>query len=431
MRYPYFKIDAVIEQAASQVMETLAPTLRRMDEITDYNQQKMMAAFNEAGVSESHFAASTGYGYGDRGRDALDVVYAKALGAEDALVRHNFVSGTHALTVALFGVLRPGDTMVSVTGIPYDTLRGVLGITGDGNGSLKEFGIQYEQIDLKDDGTPDYEAMERELKPGIKMVYIQRSRGYSLRPSLFVEDIQRIAEIAKRKAPGCIVMVDNCYGEFVQKTEPTSHGADLMAGSLIKNPGGGIAPTGGYIAGRKDLVESCSYRLTTPGTGREIGATLGNNRELFMGAFHAPHVTGEALKTAAFTAALFQHFGYAVTPRPEEARADIIQAVMLRKQEALVAFCQGIQKGAPVDSFVVPEPWDMPGYDCPVIMAAGAFTLGASIELSADAPLREPYAAWMQGGLNFHSGKLGAMLAAQSMLEQGILFVQPAGDFSS
>lgn len=431
MRYPYFKIDAVIERAASQVMETLAPTLRRMDEITDYNQQKMMAAFNEAGVSESHFAASTGYGYGDRGRDALDVVYAKALGAEDALVRHNFVSGTHALTVALFGVLRPGDTMVSVTGIPYDTLRGVLGITGDGNGSLKEFGIQYEQIDLKDDGTPDYEAMERELKPGIKMVYIQRSRGYSLRPSLFVEDIQRIAEIAKRKAPGCIVMVDNCYGEFVQKTEPTSHGADLMAGSLIKNPGGGIAPTGGYIAGRKDLVESCSYRLTTPGTGREIGATLGNNRELFMGAFHAPHVTGEALKTAAFTAALFQHFGYAVTPRPEEARADIIQAVMLRKQEALVAFCQGVQKGAPVDSFVVPEPWDMPGYDCQVIMAAGAFTLGASIELSADAPLREPYAAWMQGGLNFHSGKLGAMLAAQSMLEQGILFAQPAGDFSS
>ena len=431
MRYPYFKIDTVIERAASQVMETLAPTLRRMDEITDYNQQKMMAAFNEAGVSESHFAASTGYGYGDRGRDALDVVYAKALGAEDALVRHNFVSGTHALTVALFGVLRPGDTMVSVTGIPYDTLRGVLGITGDGNGSLKEFGIQYEQIDLKDDGTPDYEAMERELKPGIKMVYIQRSRGYSLRPSLFVEDIQRIAEIAKRKAPGCIVMVDNCYGEFVQKTEPTSHGADLMAGSLIKNPGGGIAPTGGYIAGRKDLVESCSYRLTTPGTGREIGATLGNNRELFMGAFHAPHVTGEALKTAAFTAALFQHFGYAVTPRPEEARADIIQAVMLRKQEALVAFCQGIQKGAPVDSFVVPEPWDMPGYDCQVIMAAGAFTLGASIELSADAPLREPYAAWMQGGLNFHSGKLGAMLAAQSMLEQGILFAQPAGDFSS
>jgi cystathionine beta-lyase family protein involved in aluminum resistance len=297
----------------------------------------------------------------------------------------------------------------------------VLGITGDGNGSLREFGIHYEQIDLKDDGTPDYEAIAQNLRPDVKMVYIQRSRGYSLRPSLFVEEIERIAKIAKSIAPNCIVMVDNCYGEFVQRDEPTSHGADLMAGSLIKNPGGGIAPTGGYIAGRHDLVESCAYRLTTPGTGREIGATLGNNRELFLGAFHAPHVTGEALKTAVFTAALLEHFGYGVTPKPEEKRADIIQAVLLEKEEALIAFCQGIQKGAPVDSFVVPEPWDMPGYDCQVIMAAGAFTLGASIELSADAPLREPYAAWMQGGLNFHSGKLGAMLAAQSMLEKGFL----------
>jgi len=378
-------------------------------------------------VSESHFVASTGYGYGDRGRDTLDEVYAKALGAEDALVRHNFVSGTHALTVALFGVLRPGDTMLSVTGIPYDTLRGVIGITGNGNdskisdGSLKDFGIHYEQLELKADGTPDYDEIENRVTDKIKMVYIQRSRGYSLRPSLFVEDIERIAKIAKKKAPNCIVMVDNCYGEFVQKDEPTSHGADLMAGSLIKNPGGGVAPTGGYIAGRKDLVESCSYRLTTPGIGREIGATLGNNRELFMGAFHAPHVTGEALKTAAFTAALFSSFGYDVTPKCEEPRADIIQAVLLRKEKALIAFCQGVQKGAPVDSFVVPEPWDMPGYDCKVIMAAGAFTLGASIELSADAPLREPFAAWMQGGLNFDSGRLGAMLAAQSMLEQGQL----------
>lgn len=421
MIHPYFHIDERIRQAADVVMEQLQPVLAEIDKTTEYNQQKMMAAFNEAGISESHFVGSTGYGYGDRGRDALDLVYAKALGAEDALVRHNFVSGTHALTVALFGVLRPGDTMVSVTGIPYDTLRGVLGITGDGNGSLKEFGINYEQIDLKEDGTPDYEAMEAGIRPDVKMVYIQRSRGYSLRPSLFVEEIEKIAEIAKRKAPNCIVMVDNCYGEFVQRDEPTSHGADLMAGSLIKNPGGGIAPTGGYIAGRADLVESCSYRLTTPGTGREIGATLGQNRELFMGAFHAPHVTGEALKTAAFIAALMNYFGFDVTPKATEPRADIIQAVMLEKEDALVAFCQGIQKGAPVDSFVVPEPWDMPGYDCQVIMAAGAFTLGASIELSADAPLREPYAAWMQGGLNFHSGKLGAMLAAQSMLEKGLL----------
>ncbi|WP_353616532.1 methionine gamma-lyase family protein [Clostridium sp. D33t1_170424_F3] len=421
MIYPDFRIDESIQSAAKRAMEKIAPVLVGIDETTDYNQQKMLAAFIEAGVSESHFAASTGYGYGDRGREVLDQVYAKALGAEDALVRYNFVSGTHALTVALFGVLRPGDKMLSVTGLPYDTLRGVIGLTGDGNGTLKEFGIAYEQIDLLPDGAPDYAEMEEQIDPSVKMVYVQRSRGYSLRPSLFVEDIARIAEIAKRKAPGCIVMVDNCYGEFVQRDEPTSHGADLMAGSLIKNPGGGVAPTGGYIAGRKDLVESCSYRLTTPGTGKEIGCTLGNNRELFMGAFHAPHVTGEALKTAAFTAALFNEFGYDVTPKPDEPRADIIQAVLLRREEALVAFCQGVQKGAPVDAFVTPEPWDMPGYDCKVIMAAGAFTLGASIELSADAPLREPYAAWMQGGLNFHSGRLGAMLAAQSMLERGIL----------
>jgi cystathionine beta-lyase family protein involved in aluminum resistance len=421
MLYPYFKIDDTIKEAAAKAAQMAEPAFKKIDEITDYNQQKMMAAFIEAGVSESHFAASTGYGYGDRGRDTLDFVYAKAFGAEDALVRHNFVSGTHALTVALFGVLRPGDTVLSVTGIPYDTLRGVIGLTGDGNGSLKEFGIHYEQMELSDDGTPDYDEMENRINPNIRMVYVQRSRGYSLRPSLFVEDIEKIAGIAKRKAPDCIVMVDNCYGEFVQCEEPISRGADLMAGSLIKNPGGGVAPTGGYIAGRKDLVESCSYRLTTPGIGREIGATLGNNRELFMGAFHAPHVTGEALKTAAFTAALFGLLGYDVTPRHDELRADIIQAVLLRKEEALIAFCQGVQKGAPVDSFVTPEPWDMPGYDCKVIMAAGAFTLGASIELSADAPLREPYAAWMQGGLNYHSGRLGAMLAAQSMLEQGIL----------
>ena len=421
MLYPYFKIDAKIQEAAEKASQMTEPVRKQIDETTEYNQQKMMAAFAQAGVSESHFAASTGYGYGDRGRDALDLVYAKAFGAEDALVRHNFVSGTHALTVALFGVLRPGDTILCVTGIPYDTLRGVIGLTGDGNGSLKEFGVRYEQMELKADGTPDYEEIEKRVSPGIRMVYVQRSRGYSLRPSLFVEEIEKIAEIAKRRAPDCIVMVDNCYGEFVQREEPVGRGADLMAGSLIKNPGGGVAPTGGYIAGRRDLVESCSYRLTTPGTGREIGATLGNNRELFMGAFHAPHVTGEALKTAVFTSALFSLLGYEVTPRYDEPRADIIQAVLLRREESLVAFCRGVQKGAPVDSFVTPEPWDMPGYDCKVIMAAGAFTLGASIELSADAPLREPFAAWMQGGLNYHSGRLGAMLAAQSMLEQGVL----------
>ncbi len=421
MLYPYFQIDEKIKKASEAVLRQVALRLQEIDVIIDYNQQKMMAAFQTVGVSESHFVSSTGYGYGDRGRDALDAVYALALGAEDALVRHNFVSGTHALTVALFGVLRPGDTMLSVTGMPYDTLRGVIGITGNGNGSLKEFGIGYEQVELTDQGMPDYAAIEQAIQTNQKMVYIQRSRGYSLRPSFTVEEIEKIAVLAKKKAPDCIVMVDNCYGEFVQKEEPVSRGVDLMVGSLIKNPGGGIAPTGGYIAGRKDLVESCSYRLTTPATGKEIGATLGNNRELFLGAFQAPHVTGEALKTAVFTSALMAYFGYDVTPRWDEPRADIIQTIMLKREEALIAFCQGIQKGAPIDSFVIPEPWDMPGYDCQVIMAAGAFTLGASIELSADGPLREPYAAWMQGGLNFHSGKLGAMLAAQSMLEKGMI----------
>ena len=419
--YEFFKIDDRILRAAEAAEQEAAPYFAKVAEVQRYNQEKMQAAFMQAGVSESHFVATTGYGYGDRGRDVLDAVYAYALGAEDALCRYNFVSGTHTLTVALFGVLRPGDTMLSVTGMPYDTLQGVIGLAGESSGSLKEFGIRYEQVDLRPDDTPDYEAMETAITPRHRMVYIQRSRGYILRPSLSVEEIGRIVEIAKRRAPGCIVMVDNCYGEYVQKIEPTAVGADLMAGSLIKNPGGGIAPTGGYIAGRRDLVEMCAYRLTTPGTGREIGCTLGNNRELFMGTFHAPNVTGEALKTAVFTAALFERFGFEVTPRYDETRADIIQAVKLREREALCAFVRGIQQGAPVDSFVVPEPSPMPGYDSEVIMASGSFTLGSSIELSADAPLREPYAAWMQGGVNFDSGRLGAILAAQSMLQAGYL----------
>ena len=417
--FPYFNIDTKLLEASEKAETRAQPYFQKIEEVQRYNQQKMLAAFTRAGVSESHFVGSTGYGYGDRGRDVLDQVYAYAFEAEDALVRHNFVSGTHTLTVALFGMLRPGDKMLCVTGTPYDTIQGVIGLPGrEESGSLKEFGISYEQIDLLPDGTPDYEEMERRISPEFRMIYIQRSRGYSLRPSLFVREIERIAEIAKRKAPECIVMVDNCYGEFVERDEPLTHGADIMAGSLIKNPGGGIAPTGGYIAGRKDLVELCSYRLTTPGTGREIGCTLGNNRELFLGAFHAPHVTGEALKTAVFACALFSELGFDVTPRFDEPRADIIQVVMLREKAALVAFCKGVQKGAPVDSFVVPEPSPMPGYDSDVIMAAGAFTLGASIELSADAPLREPYAAWMQGGLNYHSGQLGMLLAAQEMLEE-------------
>lgn len=421
MNHPFFKLDSRLVKLGEQAMEEARTAFAGIEEMQEYNQQKMLAAFIHNGVSESHFVGSTGYGYDDRGRETLDAVFAMAMGAEDALVRHNFVCGTHALTVALFGVLRPGDVMLSVTGKPYDTLQAVIGLTGDRNGSLLDFGIQYKEVALTPDGKPDLPAIREAVKQGVKMVYIQRSRGYSLRPSLRVEEIETIARAAKEVNPHCIVMVDNCYGEFVQEEEPVSRGADLMAGSLIKNPGGGIAPTGGYIAGRHDLVQSCAYRLTTPGLGKEVGCTMQANRELFMGAFHAPHVTGEALKTAVFASALFSLLGYDVTPRFDEPRADIIQAVMLRNEKALIAFCQGMQKGAPVDSFVVPEPWDMPGYDSQVIMAAGAFTLGASIELSADAPLREPYAAWMQGGLNFHSGKVGVLLGAQSMIDSGVL----------
>lgn len=421
--YEYFQIDPKLQALSQEAERELAPQFERVEEIQRYNQQKMLAAFHQAGVSESHFAASTGYGYGDRGRDVLDQVYAAAFGAEDALVRYNFVSGTHTLTVALFGVLRPGDKILCVTGRPYDTIQGVIGLEGrEEPGCLKEFGIGYEELDLLPNGAPDYQAMEERISPQYKMIYIQRSRGYSLRPSFSVDQIARMAAIAKKKAPECVVFVDNCYGEFVEREEPVQRpGVDLMAGSLIKNPGGGIAPTGGYIAGRHDLVEQCAYRLTTPGTGREIGCTLGHNRELFLGAFHAPHVAGEAVKTAVFAAHLFSKLGYGVTPGPEEDRHDIIQVIELQKREALIAFCKGVQKGAPVDSFVVPEPSPMPGYDCDVIMAAGAFTLGASIELSADAPLREPYAVWLQGALNYHSGQLGVLLAAQEMLDEGLL----------
>ncbi len=419
---PYFEIDERLLALSDRAEELARPAFGRIEETQRYNQQKMLAAFSRAGVSERHLFGSTGYGYGDQGRDVLDQVYAYALGAEDALVRWNFVSGTHTLTVALFGLLRPGDKMLCVTGTPYDTIQGVIGLPGrEEPGCLKEYGITYEQLELLPNGTPDYDTMEEKITPEYKLVYIQRSRGYSLRPSFSVAEIGRMAQIAKRKAPGSIVMADNCYGEFVEKREPTEAGADVIVGSLIKNPGGGIAPTGGYIAGRHDLVELCSYRLTTPGTGREIGCTLGHSRELFMGAFHAPHVAGEALKTAVFASALFSLLGFEVTPQPQEVRADIIQVVKLQNPENLIAFCRGVQKSAPVDSFVIPEPSPMPGYDSPVIMAAGAFTLGSSIELSADAPLREPYAAWMQGGLNYHSGQLGILLAAQEMGKAGLL----------
>lgn len=388
-----------------------------IDEVTEFNQNKVLQAFRDHRVSEAMFAPTTGYGYGDRGREALDEITAQIFGAEDALIRHSFSCGTHTLGVMLFGLLRPGDTMLCITGKPYDTICPVIGISGKaGQGSLKDWGIRYEQTELNEEGRLDFDAIERDVlryKP--RLVYLQRSRGYSLRPTLSVDEIERAARLV-HSLGDIIVAVDNCYGEFVEKTEPTGRSADIMAGSLIKNPGGGVAKCGGYIAGKKELVELCSYRMTVPGLGREVGASLDNSRDIFMGLFHAPHVTGEALKTAAFTAALFTEMGFGVTPKVAERRHDIIQAVLLCNEKNLIAYCQGMQKGSPIDSFVVPEPWDMPGYPCKVIMAAGAFTMGSSIELSSDAPLREPFAVWQQGGLNFHSAKKGVMLAAQEVL---------------
>ncbi len=416
----FFKVDEKILSASKKALETAAASFAKIDEIRAYNQEKVLAAFVKNSVSESHFTESTGYGYGDRGRDVLDQVLSDCVGSEDSLIRHSLTCGTHTLGVALFGLLRPGDTMLCVTGTPYDTIHGVIGLTGSGMGSLKDYGVNYKQVDLLPDGTIDYEGIEKALNEKITMVYIQRSRGYSLRPSLGVEDIEKISKVVRAKSDA-VIMVDNCYGEFVEKTEPVSHGADIIAGSLIKNPGGGIAKCGGYIAGRADLVEKCSYRMTVPGLGREVGPSLGQTRGLFMGLFNAPHIVGEALKTAVFAASLFEELGYEATPKSNEKRVDIIQALKLCNSETLVAFCQGMQKGAPVDSNVSPEPWDMPGYDSQVIMSAGAFTGGSSIELSSDAPLREPFAVWMQGSMNFDSGKIGVMLAAQEIYKRGLI----------
>lgn len=413
-----FEFSDRIKTAADKAMELAAPKFTELDKLCEYNGQRVLKAFIDNRVSEMHLKGTTGYGYNDDGRDKLDAVFAQVLGAEDALVRHNFVNGTHALTTALFGVLRPRDTMLSVTGMPYDTMQEV--ILGENCGSLRDFGVNFAMIPLLSDGMPDYSKIA-ERAAEANLAYIQRSRGYSLRPSYDIATIEKIIQAIRGANKDCIIMVDNCYGELVEEREPTAVGADLIVGSLIKNLGGGIAETGGYIAGRADLIEQCSFRLTCPGAGKEVGCSLNQSRGMYMGLFHAPEAVCSALKTSVFAAAFFEQLGYEAFPKYNEKRTDIIAALKLGTPEKLIAFCEGIQSGSPIDSSAAPEPWDMPGYDSKVIMAAGAFTMGASIELSADAPLREPYAVWLQGGLTFPTGKAGIMLAARRMEEKGLL----------
>ncbi len=399
----------------------LAPIFASIDEVSFANTHKVMNAFRNHRVAANYFDGTSGYGYDDRGRDELDLIWAEVMGAEAALVRQQIVSGTHALTIGLFGILRPGDVMLSVAGKPYDTLEEVIGIAGEaGNGSLRDFGVDYDQVDLTPDGAFDIAAIEAKLAAygsRVKMVFIQRSKGYLNRKTLSVCEIGALARHIKSLSPDTFVVVDNCYGEFVEEVEPCAVGADLIIGSLIKNPGGGMAETGGYLAGTARAVELCSYRLTSVGVGGEAGATFGHNKSFYKGLFYAPHTVAQALKTAHLAAYIFEKLGYAVEPRWNETRHDIIQSVITGSREGLCAFCRGIQMGSPVDAHVTPEPWAMPGYTSEVIMAAGAFTQGSSIELSADGPMREPYTAFFQGGLTYESGKLAIMMAAEECLK--------------
>ena len=397
-----------------RVLDELAPSFRRIEQMSEENTLKVLTAMRECKVSDIHFNTSSGYAYDDIGRSKLEELYAKVFAAESALVRTQFVSGTHALATVLFGILRPGDKLVSLTGTPYDTMQTVIGHTASSSGSLKEYGILYDELPLNE-GRVDVERIADVLDERTKMVLIQRSRGYSRRPTLLIEDIREICNQVHRLRPDCICFVDNCYGEFVESLEPTQAGADIMAGSLIKNPGGGLAPTGGYIVGREDLVELASYRLTAPGMGAELGASLVNNRLFFQGLFLAPHVVSQALKGALFAAGIFEKLGYTTYPRISDERGDIIQAIELGTAEKLVAFCGGVQKYSPVDSFVKPEPWDMPGYTDQIIMAAGTFVQGASIEFSADGPLRSPYNVYLQGGLTFEQVMFGILGAAEEI----------------
>lgn len=405
------EIKPEIKEIAAKAEQRLKSKFEEIDNIALYNQQKVLQAFINNRVSVNHFNPSTGYGYDDMGREALEKIYAEVFRCEDALVRHNIVNGTHCLAIALFAVLRPGDTLLAATGKPYDTLEEVIGISGSGGGSLKEFGVKYEQVDLID-GRPDYEGIKNAVHEGVKAVIIQRSKGYDWRESISVEEIGKVIKAVRSVDPEICCIVDNCYGEMVEMREPTEVDADMVVGSLIKNLGGGLAQTGGYIAGKAKYIELASYRQTCPGIGKECGATLGQNRFMYQGLFMAPHTVAQSVKAAVLCGAIMEELGYEVNPRPEDFRSDIIQAVKFNNEEKLVKFIQAIQSASPVDSFALPLPWDMPGYQHQVIMAAGTFVSGASIELSADAPIKPPYVGFVQGGLTYESAKTAIMYAA-------------------
>ena len=418
--YQSMGISEKVYNFGKEVLGGLKERFEKIDEVAEYNQMKVLNAMQECKVSDVHFAATTGYGYNDLGRDTLEEVYAKVFHTEDALVRPQLVSGTHALAVALSSQLRPGDELLSPVGKPYDTLEEVIGIR-ESVGSLAEYGVTYRQVDLLEDGSFDWENIRKAISEKTKMVTIQRSKGYQTRPTLSVGQIGELIKFIKEIKPDVICMVDNCYGEFVETIEPTDVGADMCVGSLIKNPGGGLAPIGGYIVGRKECIERAAARLTSPGLGKEVGASLGVISSFYQGFFLAPTVTAGALKGAVFAANIYEKLGFAVVPNGSESRHDIIQAVTFGTPEGVIEFCKGIQAAAPVDSYVVPEPWAMPGYDSDVIMAAGAFVQGSSIELSADAPIKPPYAVYFQGGLTWNHAKFGILMSLQKLVEANIV----------
>lgn len=412
-----FGISPKVLDHVKKCEEAVSGRFDRLDDIMAYNQYKVLDAFQKNRICDRHFSWNTGYGYDDAGRDALEQVYADVFNAEAALVRPIIVNGTHALTLTLMGILRPGDKLIYCTGAPYDTLEEVIGIRGEGKGSLREYGVSYSQVELRDDGRIDFDALGEAIGPDTRMVTLQRATGYGWRRAITIEEIKEWADFVHGINPDIVCMVDNCYGEFLHTLEPTDVGADIMAGSLIKNPGGGLALTGGYVAGRRDLVEKISYRMTSPGIGGECGLTFGQTRTMLQGLFIAPKTVNGAVKGAVLCAEVFSSLGFPVCPEADDERSDIIQAVRLGSPEAVIAFCKGIQASAPVDSHVSPEPWDMPGYEDPVIMAAGAFVQGSSIELSADAPIREPYNVYFQGGLTYEHSKFGVIKALQYITE--------------